>query len=448
MENGLFSAAERARSDTVTRLRDVRFRSATAIVLLAIVALAFSLRVVTYLDAPKPFDGAGLAAEQGEIARNIVDHGSWFTVNPAAFALVRHMQVEQNRLIDPQDVDFTRVDRASHPQPEVDQMPGLGLVLAGIWWLSGAQTYSPLQWLQLVLDSTMVLLVFWVGLRVSGRSWVGLLSAFLYAIWPGAIVVAKRPMLDTWAGFFTIICTAAFVWARDAPSRRRRLVLLGAITGIAVYFRPFAILVPIALALAATPLPGWRNRIIWLALPLAVAIAVVAPWTIRNYAEFHRFIPTRTGLGQAVFEGSGRASSDEAAAAFVRKHARDAAYGSPKYDGYLLTNALHGIVDDPIGYLRLTGHRARYLLPCLLLLVVWRRRRTAAILVAAAAATIVPYIFVGDDTRFYLPAAFAYLILGAMAVETVIVSPPLRSIGRASRDRVLSTRAALYSRQR
>jgi hypothetical protein len=46
------------------------------------------------------------------------------------------------------------------------------------------------------------------------------------------------------------------------------------------------------------------------------------------------------------------------------------------------------------------------------------------ILVGAATSTIVPYLFVGDDTRFYLPAAFAYLILGAMASAVVLSHLP------------------------
>jgi peptidoglycan/LPS O-acetylase OafA/YrhL len=65
-------------------------------------------------------------------------------------------------------------------------------------------------------------------------------------------------------------------------------------------------------------------------------------------------------------------------------------------------------------------HRARFLLPCLLVLLVFRRWRTNTLIpVAAAAATIVPYLLIGDDTRFYLPAAFAYCILAAMAAVQV-----------------------------
>src|SRR5262249_21163252 len=86
----------------------------------------------------------------------------------------------------------------------------------------------------------------------------------------------------------------------------------------------------------------------------------------------------------------------------------------------LLGAAARDIADHPGAYARKVAHRARFLLPCLLILLVWRRwRRSALVLVAAAAATILPYLLIGDDTRFYLPAAFAYCILVAMAAVEV-----------------------------
>jgi len=394
--------------------------SRTGLALGVIIALAFALRVGAYLESPRPVDGAGLAATQAEMARNIVDRGKWFVVNPKATKLLNRRQTELTRLVDPKELDLARLDRSTPTEPEIAQMPGVALVLAALWWPTGNETYAPLQWLQLLIDTVMVLLIYWIGIRLTRNIHVSLLAALLYAIWPAAIVVDRRPVLDTWAIFFTIGCVAAFVRARERPSSRWRLISLGLITGAGIYFRPFVLFLPIALALVATPGGGWRRRLLWMAAPTAVALLVLAPWTIRNYYEFHRFIPTRTGLGQAVFEGAGLASSDENAAKYVRSHANKAAYGSPKYDSFLLRSAVRDIVHHPGRYLGTTAHRARFLLPCLLVLLVWRRWRSNALVpVAAAVATIVPYLLIGDDTRFYLPAAFAYCILLAMAVVEI-----------------------------
>jgi hypothetical protein len=391
------------------------------IALVALVVFAVILRGVSYFENSRPFPGGGLAAAQAEMARNIVEHDRWFVINRQATDLVTKRQTQEHQLVDFSHVDFSHADRLARAEPAVDQMPGVAIVLAGLWWVSGSKTYTLLQWLQILIDASMVLLIYWIASRLTHSKGVSLLSALLYAIWPGAIIVAKRPVLDTWAVFFTIGCVAAFVWARESPKSGRRLALLGVLTGAGIYFRPFIVIIPIVLALVAAPVRGWKGRLLWLTAPTLVAVLVLAPWTIRNYYEFNRFIPTRTGLGQAVFEGTGQTSGgDEGAAAYVRRHQRDTAYGSPAYDDFLLAGAVRAISEDPTKYLHLIARRARLLLPCLLLVVAWRRWRQAALIpVGAAVATIVPYILIGDDTRFYLPAAFAYFILFAMVMEVV-----------------------------
>jgi 4-amino-4-deoxy-L-arabinose transferase-like glycosyltransferase len=218
---------------------------------------------------------------------------------------------------------------------------------------------------------------------------------------------------------------AAFLLARGRPHQRRWLVLLGLLTGVGIYFRPFLFFLPILLALLVTPGGGWRRRFAWVALPSLVALCVLAPWTIRNYAEFHRFIPTRAGLGYALYEGIGQASSDKDATSYVQKHRPGLKGLAPESDSFLLRSAIDTIRSHPLRYLHIIARRLAYLLPCLLVIVVWRRWRAAGLmLLAVAVGTIVPFIPIGGDTRFYLPAAFAYLILLAMA--GVIVGSALK----------------------
>jgi 4-amino-4-deoxy-L-arabinose transferase-like glycosyltransferase len=399
------------------------------IAFVAVLALGLAVRVGVFVHDPNPNNGAGLSAEQAEMARNIVDHGRWFVTDPVALATVKARQATERRLIPLSEFQFRSTN--VHYDPEIGQMPGLSVVMAGLWWVTGNETYRPVQWLQLALDTAMAALVWWIAFTLTRRRGVALLAALLYALWPGAVVVAKRPMLDTWAGFFTIACTALFVWARAEPARLRRLVALGAVSGLGIYFRPFVLVVPIALALVATPGGGGRRRLlVWLSVPTAVALVVLAPWTIRNAYEFHKFIPTRTGLGQALSEGIGQTSSDTAAQALVRRHHPGAHYQSPQYDNFLIRHAIGDIVHHPGRYADLLANRLKYLAPCLLLVVLWRRwRREALLLVAVAAAVVIPYIPIGGDTRFYLPAAFAYLILAAMAAEVIRASVARRSAG-------------------
>jgi 4-amino-4-deoxy-L-arabinose transferase-like glycosyltransferase len=397
-------------------------RSAAARVLLAaIVLLAFVLRLASYLDAPRPIEGAGLASDQAEMARNIVDHGKWFVTNTKALDLIEARQVKEGKLVNPSSLDFSQADRHPSYEKQIHQMPGLALILAGFWWTTGQESYAAVQWLQILIDTGLVLVIYWIALRLTASTRVSMLSALLYAVWIAAVVVAKRPVLDTWATFFTIACVGAFVWARERPQSLWRLVPLGTLAGLGIYFRPFVALLPLVLGLVAAPRPTWRRRLVWAALPTCVALVVLSPWTIRNYVEFHRFIPTRTGLGQAVYLGAGGTSTDEGATKAVRGKEPATRYGTPEYEDFLVRAAVRQIVDNPRDYGGRILYRTRLLLPCLLLVLVWRRWKTAGlILVGAAMTTIVPFLFIGDDTRFYLPAAFAYMILGAMATAVVL----------------------------
>lgn len=410
-------AARPARKER--RLLSIMF-ARSSFIIFGIVLIAFALRAANYVMEPRPIDGAGLVAEQGEMARNVLDHGKWFAVNPAAVRALDTRQTREGHLIDPSDFDFTRFDVHASYAPEIHQMPGVSVVLTGLWWTSGTKSYSIIQWLQILLDTSMVILIYLIAQAFGLRKGVAASAALLYAIWPGAIVVSKRPMLDTWAGFFTIWCLAAFVLARARPQERRWLVLLGLITGAGIYFRPFIFLLPIVLAVVATPNANWRRRFVWAVVPSATALCVLAPWSIRNYVVFHEFIATRSGLGYALYEGIGQAPNDTEATKFVQKHRPGLKSAAPEADKFLLRSAVDTITAHPLRYLQQIARRLFFLAPCVLVVFLWRRWKIESLmLLAVAVATIVPYIPIGGDTRFYLPAAFAYLMLLAMAGSVI-----------------------------
>ncbi len=390
--------------------------------LAAIFFLAFFLRAAVYLHDTKPYNFSGLVAVQAEMARNIVDHGKWFVVNQKAATFLNDQQNARRKLIDPEELDFSRFDRRGSLEPQVHQMPGVSVILAGFWWTTGHHSYAAIQWLQLLLDAGMVLLIYWIARRLRAAPWAALLASLLYAVWPGAILVAKRPTLDTWAGFFVIVSVAIFLYARERATKLWPLVVLGLVTGVGIYFRPFILLLPFLLALVATPSGGWRRRLSWMVVPTVVALVVLTPWTVRNYYEFHRFIPTRTGLGEAALEGLGKVKNDTEAADFVQRNKPGVKTHSAEADALLLRTLWNAIVDDPVRYFEIVGKRARVLLPCLLAILLWRRRRAEAfILVATAVAVVLPYLPIGGDIRFFLPAAFAYFILAAILAELLVL---------------------------
>jgi 4-amino-4-deoxy-L-arabinose transferase-like glycosyltransferase len=318
-------------------------------------------------------------------------------------------------------------------------MPGLAVVDAAVWSVTGAKSYSPIRWIQILLDVGMVALIFWVGVTLTRSDRVGLLAAAGYALWPGAAVLAKTPSLDTWAAFFAIGALALFLWAREGGRRSWRLVAFGLLIGIGLYFRPF--LIVLAPVLPLVGLQGSvRRRLLGALISTVVAMVVIAPWTIRNAYEFGQFIPTRTGLGQALWMGLGETpndfgavNNDVATIIWVHRSHPELQEGTPEFDNFLLHHAVSAIRKEPLHYLYLLARRSLYLLPCALALLWWRRwPQERLILVAVACSLILPYVFLRIEDRFWLPAMFAYLILAAMVVECALrvrVSEPAASAG-------------------
>src|SRR5207247_2348660 len=91
----------------------------------------------------------------------------------------------------------------------------------------------------------------------------------------------------------TPLVLLALLLALDDEGRptRRRAVWLGLVLGLLLLSRPslvYLFLVPLVAWSAAV---GWRPGVRMTALTTALAVLVVAPWTIRNYAEYHAFVP-------------------------------------------------------------------------------------------------------------------------------------------------------------
>jgi len=82
-----------------------------------------------------------------------------------------------------------------------------------------------------------------------------------------------------------------------------RFVVLGVVIGLATLTRAEGILlgivivVPLGLLLRGVPRKGRFQRV---GLALGLAVAVIAPWTIRNAIQFHAFVPVSNNVATLV----------------------------------------------------------------------------------------------------------------------------------------------------
>jgi 4-amino-4-deoxy-L-arabinose transferase-like glycosyltransferase len=437
----------------------------------AIMLFGALVRIAFLVQDPYPERLSGLSAPNGEMARNILVHGEWFVINREAYELVQ----SERALIDPADIDYTEADEDPRFTPYSIQLPGPALVLAGLWKVTGDYRYIDLQVLQLLVDTAMIFLLYWVTLRLFRRRRAALVAAAAYA---GLLPVAAFmtiPFYDAWAVFIPTAALALFLKADEAARPWPWLALEGLVVGFGLYFRFGLVLVPLILGLASL-VRGERRRAITSALlPTVVALLVLAPYTIRNYATFDRFIPANTGFGQVLWQGLGEEknsfgavnSDEETAEKIVRPERPDLQYGTPEYDDFLRVKAVDAIREHPGHYVNLLARRfasatflmhaysadayadllenyrakfgpltvvavgtiavtdylqgAVFVVAVITAFVVRRRfPRQVAVALAVPVGVLVVPLFLGFQWRYVLPGLPGYLVLAGLGVDILV----------------------------
>lgn len=210
--------------------------------------------------------------------------------------------------------------------------------------------------------------------RVFGSQTPGLVAAGLLAIHPLFLFY----MADFWDSLMSL---AIFAWLTVAATRvgdigraGRRIGFVSALglgVGMAILAltnASYAICFPLLLYLAFQQ-PLSRSRWRSAAIACAACIVVISPWTIRNYREFGRFIPIRTGSGIQFWIGNAPISNgwlDGKAFAvhpFFNAEERAAllSLGEPAYNDLVFERFKTGLAESPLRYVGNSLRRAMYL---------------------------------------------------------------------------------------
>jgi 4-amino-4-deoxy-L-arabinose transferase-like glycosyltransferase len=185
--------------------------------------------------------------------------------------------------------------------------PGYPYFLAGVYLVSGVEHAQPATRLRAgrianaVVGTVIVALIGVLSAQLLGRR-VALTAMALGAIYVPLVLVGGSLMSEPLFTGLLLGALAAATQHRASAHRYRWAVLAGMLAGLAILTRANAaiLLAPLAVAVwDARPRWSWRA----LAPPavlVAVALAAVAPWTIRNAVVFHSFVPVTTQLGTAL----------------------------------------------------------------------------------------------------------------------------------------------------
>lgn len=436
----------------------------------AILMLALGLRCVYLYSHTRVVDQSG---STGLVAHNILA-GHWFVVTDGQFAELTELVKRVHGTPDPAIMRSPAA--GAHWKPFIAEVSGPGAAFAALWALTGSQRYFSAKVLLIALDLGMVLLVYRIALLLFERRRAATIAAALYAVCFPIARQTSIPDPDIWGLYFTVAILDLYLEAQHSPTHRWRwLLACGLVTGVGVFFRPNVLLLAPALGLAGIRRGDVRRPLAGAGAVLAVALLMLVPWTIRNYSEFHRFIPIRSGSGVNLWEGLGELHNnfgalldDAATAQQIHRVRPDLEYNSPAYDEYLRSRALHVIARHPLYYAELVANRvllstvalyesawmyhggespvlyrtrtgrgllsyvvrrplplleslfepALFAFAMLALACTWRRyRRRHLLLLATALSAMIPYWLLHLEARYVLPVLPVYLILIALGID-------------------------------
>ncbi len=280
-------------------ISDDQRRSWAAFILLAgIVALAVFVRVawIAYANV-NPFDGRG-------------DDMVFYYAQ--AIALAR-------------DLSYRNLDGSY----TAHWPPGYPLAVAGAFAVFGTHLVVA-KALNVALAAATVVLTYAIGARVFGVR-AGLVAALLLALAPGHIYFSSLVMAEVLFCFGFLAVIAMLIWwtvdvapaswqwwslPPDDPSfkapgvskwQEPRMFTLGIATGALTLVRAEGVFLPlIFIVLWVIVLPRWRPMLWYTAIFCAGFVLALTPWTVRNYARFHAFLPLRESSQYGLRSGFDR----------------------------------------------------------------------------------------------------------------------------------------------
>lgn len=173
-----------------------------------------------------------------------------------------------------------------NPHPSMWKTPGYPAFVGVIYSLLGPGS-NQVAALQALIGSVTVLLTWAVGRRLFDAR-VGLAAAALVALNPFVWQFEVRLFVES---IVTPLTLAFFLVVLERPATARRALGVGVLVGVIILFRPAALYLLPAVAIAWVIATGWRRGTVLTAVTLTLAVVVVAPWTVRNYDVSGSFVP-------------------------------------------------------------------------------------------------------------------------------------------------------------
>lgn len=188
--------------------------------------------------------------------------------------------------------------------PSIYMPPAYSYYLAFFYWVGGEKTatYLAVEVVNAAFGVMLVYIVYRIAMILSGES-SALAAACITALFPSQVFMCNE--FHGISIYIMLGAAAVFFLVHYLEVKRSwiDIIAAGLCMGVLILFRAEA---P-ALALLYACILVWRGgRRAWAAVVVFVLLsaACVAPWTIRNYRQFHQFIPVCASGGLSLWVGN------------------------------------------------------------------------------------------------------------------------------------------------
>jgi len=179
--------------------------------------------------------------------------------------------------------------------------PGYLFFLTGVYGVFGFANFFAQALIQNLLAILLVYLVYRLGWSISRDRRVGLIAGFLIAVHPYTFYHYTQYYHTAISGCFLVGLLLA-LHALERTKRWRWAGISGILIALLAYIQ--GTILPATALLSLWLLirwwPNWKRAIGAIAIMAIVSVAMIAPWTYRNWTIFHAFVPLTTDLGHAL----------------------------------------------------------------------------------------------------------------------------------------------------
>jgi 4-amino-4-deoxy-L-arabinose transferase-like glycosyltransferase len=258
-----------------------------------------------------------------------------------------------------------RSTEAGTPLPSAYMPPGYVFFILPFVFFGGTTSISLLflQLVQAALGALTCAFVFKLAKRVFGPVEAAI-SAVIVSFYPLHIYLCTQVSS---ANLYVLLGVLSVFYIYEWEEKRgmKDLALIGAFIGLLSLTRAQAVLfIPVVGGWVA--LRAQKKRYMKSFLVVAMSVAMILPWSYRNYSTIHEFVPIAQSAGYNLWRGHNlgtRGAWNDSLSTELKNELANAektkSYGSIR-DSLFLEHALKHISENPVRSVKLTGFKFVY----------------------------------------------------------------------------------------